>query len=101
MPTPPSPTPPPPTATPLPPTADPTLLLLALREEIADATVSRLSALDLPQRTLAAMLGITQARLNALFTGKLEQFSLDGLVALASRAGLNVRVTVARPYRRS
>ncbi len=100
-PLPPAATPPPPTTPALPPTATPPLRSLAIRKQVADATISRLSALDMPQRRLAAMLGITQARLNALLTGKLEQFSVDALIALATKAGLNVRVTVTRPYRRS
>lgn len=74
---------------------------LPIRKEVADAIVRRLSVIDLPQRQLAAMLGMTQARLNALLTGKLEQFSVDALIALAAKIGLNVRVTVTRPYNKN
>ena len=48
----------------------------------------------------AQMLGITRARLHALRKGRVEQFSLDALVALAMRLGLTVRMSMTRPYRR-
>jgi len=41
-------------------------------------------------------LGLTQPRLNALLKGKIGQFSLDTLVNIASRAGLNVRLVVKK-----
>ena len=71
-----------------------------IRYQIAEAIIKRLTAHDMSQRELAVMLGITQARLNALLTGKLEQFSVDALIALAMKLELNVRVTVTRPYSR-
>jgi len=40
--------------------------------------------------------GITQPRLNALLKGKIGLFSLDALVNIASRAGLNVRLVVRK-----
>jgi plasmid maintenance system antidote protein VapI len=39
----------------------------------------------------AKALGITQPRLNALLKGRIGLFSLDALVNIASRAGLNGR----------
>lgn len=50
------------------------------------------------QARVAARLGLTQPRLNALLMGKIEQFSLDALVNAATRAGLHVelRVTLVR-----
>lgn len=74
---------------------------LPIRKEIADAIIKRLAGLEMPQRKLATMHGMTQARLNALLRGKLEQFSVDALIALAAKVGLNVRVRVTRPYNRS
>lgn len=44
----------------------------------------------------AKLLGMTQPRLNALLKGKLSQFSLDALVNIATRAGLNVRLVVRK-----
>jgi predicted XRE-type DNA-binding protein len=48
----------------------------------------------------AQMLGITRARLHALKKRRVEQFSLDALVALAMRLGLAVRMSMTRPYQR-
>ncbi len=48
------------------------------------------------QGAVARVLGLTQPRLNALLKGKLDQFSLDALVNIASRAGLNVRLVVKK-----
>ena len=40
----------------------------------------------------AKRLGISQPQLNALLKGRIDQFSLDALVNIASRAGLSVRL---------
>ena len=40
--------------------------------------------------------GMTQPRFNALLKGRLSQFSLDALVNIASRAGLNVRLVIKK-----
>jgi len=50
----------------------------------------------LTQVEAARRLGITQPRLNALLKGRIEQFSLDALVNIASRAGLNVRLVIRK-----
>lgn len=48
------------------------------------------------QAAAAKTLGLTQPRLNAFLKGRLSQFSLDALVTIASRAGLNVRLAVKK-----
>lgn len=48
------------------------------------------------QGAAAKALGITQPRLNALLKGKIGLFSLDALVNIASRAGLNVRLVIRK-----
>jgi len=48
------------------------------------------------QAAAAKTLGLTQPRLNALLKGKIGQFSLDTLVNIDSRAGLNVRLVVKK-----
>jgi predicted XRE-type DNA-binding protein len=48
------------------------------------------------QAEAARALGLTQPRLNALVKGKISLFSLDALVNIASRAGLNVRLVVKK-----
>jgi predicted XRE-type DNA-binding protein len=46
------------------------------------------------QAQAARRLGITQPRLNDLLQGKINKFSLDTLLTLATRAGLKVRIDV-------
>lgn len=48
------------------------------------------------QSAAAKALGLTQPRLNALLKGRLSLFSLDALVSIANRAGLNVRLVVKK-----
>ncbi len=48
------------------------------------------------QSQAAAALGLTQPRLNALLKGKIGLFSLDALVNVASRAGLNLRLVIRK-----
>ncbi len=48
------------------------------------------------QSQAAAALGLTQPRLNALLKGKIAHFSLDALVNVASRAGLDIRLVVRK-----
>ena len=48
------------------------------------------------QSKAAEALGLTQPRLNALLKGKIGLFSLDALVTVASRAGLNVRLVIRK-----
>jgi predicted XRE-type DNA-binding protein len=46
----------------------------------------------LTQAVAAKRLGITQPRVNDLLRGRADKFSLDGLINLATRAELNVRL---------
>jgi predicted XRE-type DNA-binding protein len=48
------------------------------------------------QAQAAEALGLTQPRLNALLKGKIGLFSLDALVNVARRAGLNVRLVIRK-----
>lgn len=48
------------------------------------------------QAEAARALGLTQPRLNALLKGKIGLFSLDALVDIAARAGLDVRIVVKK-----
>ena len=50
--------------------------------------------LDGTQADKAALLGITQPRLNDLLKGKIHKFSLDMLVNIATKAGLSVEMNV-------
>ncbi|MGU3285082.1 MULTISPECIES: helix-turn-helix domain-containing protein [unclassified Methylobacterium] len=59
-------------------------LLLAIRE--------RVKSWELSQDSAAARLGLTRPRLNDLMRGKLDKFSLDALVNIASSAGFALRI---------
>ena len=48
------------------------------------------------QAAAAKALGMTQPRLNALLKGKIGLFSLDALVNIATRAGLNVSLVIRK-----
>ncbi len=48
------------------------------------------------QAKAAKRLGLTTPRLNALLKGKIDLFSLDALVSIATRAGLSVRLVVKK-----
>lgn len=47
----------------------------------------------LDTRAIQVMLGLTQPRVSYLMTGKIDKFSLDTLVLMASRAGLHVSIS--------
>ena len=69
---------------------------LKLRSDLMIAIVASYRRSGLTQAEAAKRLGITQPRLNALLKGKIDLFSLDALVNVASRAGLNVRLVVRK-----
>ncbi|MGX7703851.1 helix-turn-helix domain-containing protein [Methylobacterium sp. Gmos1] len=61
-------------------------LLLQIRE--------RIRSWDLPQEQAAARVGLTRLRLNDLMRGKLDKFSLDALVNIATAAGFVLRISL-------
>ena len=63
-------------------------LMIALRGKIESWKVSQTDA--------AQRLGLTQPRLNDLVRGRIDKFSLDALVNLATPAGLVVRLQIRR-----
>jgi predicted XRE-type DNA-binding protein len=69
---------------------------LKLRSDLMIAIVSFHRRSGLTQAEAARKLGITQPRLNALLKSRIDQFSLDSLVNIASRAGLNVRLVIRK-----
>ena len=62
------------------------LLLQGLGAWLADSDMTQIEA--------AKVLGITQARVSDIKRGKISQFSLDLLVRLAARAGLDPKLTL-------
>ena len=74
---------------------------LVLRSEIMIRIEEFVERSGMTQARAAARLGLTQPRLNALLKGKIDQFSLDALVNVATRAGLQVDLQVTVPKRLS
>ena len=64
------------------------LLLLEIRGKVEQWNISQTEA--------AKRLGITQPRLNDLLQGKINKFSLDALMKLATDAGLKVNLQVEK-----
>ena len=69
---------------------------LKMRFELMMRIEDWVKASGLTQAAAAKVLGLTQPRLNAMLKGKIGLFSLDALVNIASRAGLNVRLVVKK-----
>ena len=69
---------------------------LKLRSELIMQISEYFAGSGLTQSGAAKALGLTQPRLNALLKGRIDQFSLDALVNVASRAGLKVRLVVKK-----
>ena len=69
---------------------------LKLRSDLIIRIVQFHRKSGMTQADAAKVLGLTQPRLNALLKGRIDQFSLDALVNIASRAGLNVRLVVKK-----
>jgi predicted XRE-type DNA-binding protein len=67
---------------------------LLLRSQTMAALVSWYVASGLTQAQAAKVLGVTQPRLNQLLKGKINEFSLDALVNIATRAGMRVGLTI-------
>ena len=59
-------------------------LLLSIRE--------RVKSWEAPQEQAARRLGLTRPRLNDLLRGKLDKFSLDALVNIATAAGFKLHI---------
>ena len=63
-------------------------MMIAIREAVADW--------GLTQAATAKRLGLTQPRTNDLLRGRINKFSLDALINVATAAGLAVRVEVVK-----
>ncbi len=69
---------------------------MRLRSGLAIAVRDAVQEWQMTQGQAASRLGVTQPRLNDLLRGRIDRFSLDALVGLAERAGLAVRIDIAR-----
>ena len=66
------------------------------RAETMIAIEEAVAAWKVTQAAAAKKLGLTQPRMNDLLRGRINKFSLDALINLATRAGLSVRVEIGR-----
>ena len=67
---------------------------LLLRSQTMTALAHWFNANGLTQAAAAKALGITQPRFNQLLKGKIEIFSLDALVNMATSAGMRVGLII-------
>jgi len=68
---------------------------MKLRAELANEIIERMQARKLTQAKAAELIGVTQPRISDLMRGRLNLFSLDALVDMADRIGLQTRVVVS------
>jgi predicted XRE-type DNA-binding protein len=69
--------------------------VMALRAEVMIRLERHLKALGWTQAEAAKRLGITQPRVSRLIKGRWREFSLDMLLTLAARAGLEPELRLA------
>lgn len=67
---------------------------MTIRSEVMTAIGEKVRGWNTTQARAAKRLGITQPRLNDMLNGKINKFSLDALLNLATRAGLKVSIDV-------
>ncbi len=69
---------------------------MTLRSRLLIAIEQRVTEWKVTQAVAARRLGITQPRLNDLLRGKITKFSVDTLIELAAKAGLEVKVEIGQ-----
>ena len=69
---------------------------LRLRSELMVQVRRILEGRKLTQAAGAQLFGVTQPRINDLVRGRIELFSIDGLVNMLAHAGVHVTLTVKR-----
>jgi predicted XRE-type DNA-binding protein len=67
---------------------------MTMRSNVMIAIKDQVRGWNRTQARAARRLGITQPRLNDLLQGKIDKFSLDTLMTLATRAGLKIKIDV-------
>src|ERR1700747_837491 len=67
---------------------------LTMRSNVMIAIKAKVQGWNTTQARAARRLGITQPRLNDLLHGKINKFSLDTLLTLAARSGLEVKIEI-------
>ena len=70
---------------------------LRLRSELAVEVLKLVRSPKMTQVAAAKLLGVTQPRISDLVRGRIELFSIDGLVSMLAHAGVRVELVVKRP----
>jgi predicted XRE-type DNA-binding protein len=70
---------------------------MKMRSKLMTALTDHLAKSGMSQSQAAKLLGVTQPRISSLVRGKISLFSLDTLIAMASRAGLKIEIRVLEP----
>ncbi|MGQ0532603.1 MAG: helix-turn-helix domain-containing protein [Caulobacteraceae bacterium] len=69
---------------------------MKLRAKLMRAIISHIERQGLCQTAAAKLMGVTQPRVSDLVRGKIDLFSIDTLISMASAAGLQVDLKIAR-----
>lgn len=69
---------------------------LLLRTDLIIKIEQLIKKSGLIQSEAAKVLGITQPRINDLLKDRIEKFSLDALVNIVARAGMEVKMTIRK-----
>ncbi len=67
---------------------------LRVRAELMISLAKLIEARGLTQAQAAKLLGVTQPRISDLMRGKIQLFSVDGLIQMLGRAGTRVSLVV-------
>ena len=67
---------------------------MKLRSVLMMALKAHIDHVEMSQAQAAKLFGVTQPRVSDLLRGKINLFSLDGLVNMATAAGLHVEMRV-------
>jgi predicted XRE-type DNA-binding protein len=69
---------------------------MTMRSDLLITLTEHVKEWKLTQAAAAKRLDITQPRLNDLLRGRINNFSIDALIALARKAGLSVQIKVKK-----
>ena len=69
---------------------------LRLRSKLAAVVLKLIRSPKVTQVAAAQLLGVTQPRVSDLVRGRIELFSIDGLVTMLAHAGIQVELVVKR-----
>ncbi len=69
---------------------------MKLRAKLMRAIIKHIEKAELSQAAAAKLMGVTQPRISDLVRGKIDLFSMDMLINMASAAGLQVDLKIAK-----